>query len=81
MSDDMGKTRRELAEEYATGKARAHYDYLFEQHAGTPQDFAKLCYLDGFDAGFRAAGHMWINSLSLRKKIEESYQFPSSDSK
>lgn len=68
MSDDTNKTRRELAEEYVLKKAREHYNQLFEQHAATPQDFARLCYLDGFDAGFRAATHMWINSLELKKE-------------
>lgn len=67
---DESKTREELAEEYAFGKAHEHYNFLFEQHAETPQDFAKLCFLDGFEAGFRAAGHTWINSLSLKKEKE-----------
>lgn len=67
MSDvDVEKTREELAEEYSIGKAHEHYNHLFEQHAGTPQDFAKLCFLDGFEAGFRKASHMWINSLDKK---------------
>lgn len=68
--DDEDKTREELAEKYAHGKGHEHYNYLFEQHAGTPQDFAKLCFLDGFEAGFRKAGHMWINSLRYKKEEE-----------
>lgn len=40
-----------LAEEYAAGRGHEHYHHLFEEHSGTPSDFAKTCYADGFRDG------------------------------
>lgn len=42
------------AEEYAYGKGHEHYHFLFEEHAGSPADFAKFCYKDGFNDGVKA---------------------------
>ena len=40
------------AEEYADGKGHEHYNYLFEKHAGSPADFARLCFQDGAEFGY-----------------------------
>lgn len=42
-----------LAKDYATnqGRGHMHYHHLFEEHSGTPSDFAKLCYADGVRDG------------------------------
>ncbi len=43
-----------LAEEYAQGKGHEHYHFLFEENTGNPSDFAKLCYIDGYQDGLNA---------------------------
>lgn len=43
-----------LAEEYAQGKGHEHYHFLFEENAGNPVDFAKLCYKDGYQDGLNS---------------------------
>ena len=40
------------AEEYSIGKAHEHYNYLFEEHAGSPADFARWCFQDGAKFGY-----------------------------
>ena len=40
------------AEEYANGKGHEHYNYLFEENAGTPADFARRCFEDGAEFGY-----------------------------
>ena len=43
------------AEEYSVGKAHEHYNYLFEEHAGSPVDFARWCFQDGAEFGYNKA--------------------------
>ena len=43
------------AEEYSNGKGHEHYNYLFEEHAGSPVDFAKWCFKDGVEFGYNKA--------------------------
>ena len=43
------------AEEYANGKGHEHYNYLFEENAGTPADFARRCFEDGAEFGYNKA--------------------------
>ena len=43
------------AEEYANGKAHEHYNYLFEEHAGSPADFARWCFQEGAEFGYNKA--------------------------
>ena len=43
------------AEEYSVGKAHEHYNYLFEEHAGSPVDFARWCFQDGAEFGYNLA--------------------------
>ena len=43
------------AEEYADGKGHEHYNYLFEEHAGSPADFARWCFQDGAEFGYNKA--------------------------
>ena len=43
------------AEEYAIGKGHEHYNYLFEENAGTPADFARWCFEDGAEFGYNKA--------------------------
>lgn len=43
------------AEEYSVGKAHEHYNYLFEEHAGSPVDFARWCFQDGAEYGYNKA--------------------------
>ena len=43
------------AEEYANGKGHEHYNFLFEEHAGSPVDFAKWCFQDGAEFGYNKA--------------------------
>ena len=43
------------AEEYANGKGHEHYNYLFEENAGSPADFAKCCFKDGAEFGYNKA--------------------------
>lgn len=40
------------AEEYANGKGHEHYNYLFEENAGSPVDFARWCFQDGAEFGY-----------------------------
>ena len=40
------------AEEYANGKGHEHYNYLFEENAGSPVDFANWCFKDGAEFGY-----------------------------
>lgn len=47
----MDKGLEEKAEEYAQGKGHEHYNFLFVENAGSPVDFAKFCYKDGFNDG------------------------------
>ena len=42
------------AEEYAQGRGHEHYHFLFEENAGNPVDFAKLCYKDGYQDGLNS---------------------------
>jgi hypothetical protein len=51
-------TKEELekdAEEYANGKGHEHYNYLFEENAGSPVDFARWCFKDGAEFGYNKA--------------------------
>lgn len=43
------------AEEYAKGKGHEHYNYLFEENAGTPVTFANWCFKDGAEFGYNKA--------------------------
>ncbi|MBO7695683.1 MAG: hypothetical protein J6W16_06715 [Methanobrevibacter sp.] len=43
------------AEEYANGKGHEHYNYLFEENAGSPVDFARFCFQDGAEFGYNKA--------------------------
>ena len=43
------------AEEYANGKGHEHYNYLFEENAGNPADFARWCFEDGAEFGYNKA--------------------------
>ena len=43
------------AEEYSVGTGHAHYNFLFEENAGAPKDFAKLCFKDGAEFGYNKA--------------------------
>ena len=43
------------AEEYANGKGHEHYNYLFEENAGTPATFANWCFKDGAEFGYNKA--------------------------
>ena len=43
------------AEEYANGKGHEHYNYLFEENAGSPADFARCCFKDGAEFGYNKA--------------------------
>ena len=43
------------AEEYSVGKAHEHYNYVFEEHAGSPADFARWCFQDGAEFGYNKA--------------------------
>ena len=43
------------AEEYVNGKGHEHYNYLFEEHAGTPADFTRWCFQDGAEFGYNRA--------------------------
>ena len=43
------------AEEYANGKGHEHYNYLFEEHAGSPDTFANWCFKDGAEFGYNKA--------------------------
>jgi hypothetical protein len=43
------------AEEYANGKGHEHYNYLFEENAGSPADFARWCFQDGAEFGYNKA--------------------------
>ena len=43
------------AEEYKDGKGHEHYNFLFEENAGSPADFAKLCFQDGAEYGYNKA--------------------------
>ena len=42
-------------EEYANGKGHEHYNYLFEEHAGSPSTFANWCFKDGAEFGYNKA--------------------------
>ena len=43
------------AKEYADGKGHEHYNYLFEENAGSPADFARWCFQDGAELGYNKA--------------------------
>lgn len=43
------------AQEYSDGKGHEHYNYLFEEHAGSPADFARWCFQDGAEFGYNKA--------------------------
>ena len=43
------------AEEYANRKGHEHYNYLFEENAGSPADFARCCFKDGAEFGYNKA--------------------------
>ena len=65
------------AEEYANGKGHEHYNYLFEEHAGTPVDFARWCFQDGaefgYNKGYHDAEEHYMNVIdSQHKLVEES---------
>lgn len=45
--------------EYAEGRGHAHYNFLFEEHAGSPAYFARLCYADGLKDGATENGIQW----------------------
>lgn len=51
------------AEEYSVGKAHEHYNYLFEEHAGSPVDFARWCFKDGADFGYNKANEWHYNGI------------------
>lgn len=53
------------AEEYASGKGHEHYNFLFEENAGSPSDFARWCFQDGAEFGYNSA----IEWFDARERI------------
>ena len=73
------------AEEYANGKGHEHYNYLFEENAGTPATFANWCFKDGAEFGYNKANEWhyvkdgipiitekgrWLNLILKDRRIE-----------
>ena len=63
------------AEEYANGKGHEHYNYLFEENAGSPVDFARLCFKDGAEFGYNKANewHYVKDGDFPKNRTEEKY--------
>lgn len=66
------------AEEYANGKGHEHYNYLFEENAGSPATFANWCFKDGAEFGYKKGQsdqlvHKQYQLNQLRKANEWHY--------
>ena len=61
------------AEEYSVGKAHEHYNYLFEEHAGSPVDFARWCFQDGAEFGYNKANEWHYPSKGEYPKENKRY--------
>ena len=61
------------AEEYANRKGHEHYNYLFEENAGSPADFARCCFKDGAEFGYNKANEWhYVKDGDLpTKELEE----------
>ena len=64
-------TDEEMAEEYANGKGHEHYNYLFEENAGSPADFARCCFKDGAEFGYNKANKELKEVKELKAQIEK----------
>ena len=63
------------AEEYADGKGHEHYNYLFEKHAGSPADFARLCFQDGAEFGYnKCKEELNQKGLALQSDMDKTIE-------